>query len=148
MDRIKGHACKLTSQLHLPATPALDDLLFLYGRGQRRAVGEAAHSAQYLRDPVVRKHGDLIDVPERPEPFSLEARPQVGDQDLRSLEETNGFPAPLPMELVPEAREILGQQVDEPRGGAVGRLYAVGEAACVFLPGAVRIGDAQGGKGR
>lgn len=126
---------ELTSQLHFPLAPTPNNGLFLNRRAQRRTVRDAAQGTQDLRDPVVGKHGDFVNVPERTKTLTLEASPQIGNEDLGPLEETDGFLslAALKGELVAEAGKILCEQVDEPGGGAFGSGYAVGEAAGVFL---------------
>lgn len=44
---------------------------------------------EHLRDPVVCKHGDLVNVMEIAKVFAVEAGPQVRDQDLCALVETD-----------------------------------------------------------
>ena len=44
---------------------------------------------KHLGDPVVREHGDLIDVMERAEALAFEASPEVCNEDLGALVETN-----------------------------------------------------------
>jgi len=58
--------------------------------------------------------------------FALEAGPQVRDEDLGALVEAHL--APLEGHLVPEAGEVLCEQVDERRSGVVRLVDAVGEA--------------------
>lgn len=77
------------------------------------------------------KHSDLIYVVEIAIAFALEAGPQVRDQDLGALVKTH--PAPLEDRLVPEAGEVLCEQVDERCGGVVRVVDAVGEARVELL---------------
>lgn len=68
---------------------------------------------------------------EFPVAFPVETCPQIGDEDLGSLVESDS-PA-LERGLVPEAGEALCQQVDQSGGGVVGVVNAVGEAALEVL---------------
>lgn len=124
---------RLTSQLQLPLAPTRDRRLLLDGRAQRGAVRDAAQGGQDLGDPVVGKHGDLVNVPEGAVARPLEAGPQVGDEDLGALEEADGPPAALVAVLVAEAGKVPGEEVDQAGGGAPGGGDAVGGAAGVLL---------------
>lgn len=65
---------------------------------------------QYLGNPIIRKHGDLVNVVEGAVAVAIERRPEIRYEDLCSLQEANF--APLDFDLVPEAREMLCKQVD------------------------------------
>jgi hypothetical protein len=103
----------LTSQLNLPRTPALDDLVLRDRRRHRRAAVQRTQGYQHLGHPVVGKHGDLVDVAERPVGLALEARPQVGDEDLGALEEPDRLAGAFKPVLVPEAVKVTGEEVDQ-----------------------------------
>lgn len=98
----------LTSQLQLPSTSAFDDFLASYSRPQWWAVVYAAQAAQHLGYPVIREYGDLVDIPEGTVTLALKTRPQVGNEDLRSLEEASWLTAAFELVLVAEVLEIAG----------------------------------------
>ena len=104
-------------QLDLPRVTARNRPLLPDVRFQRRAVLEAAERAEHLRDPVVREHGDVIDVVEAAEALALEAGPEVGDQDLGALVEADE--GALVFVTVVEAGEVVDEEVDEGGGGAL-----------------------------
>lgn len=60
---------------------------------------------QYLGNPIICKHGDLVNVVERAVALAIERCPEVRDQDLCSLQEANS--APLDFDLISEAKEML-----------------------------------------
>ena len=66
-------------QLDLPRMTALNCFHSPNVRLQWWAVLETAEGMEHLRDPVVREHGDLIDVMEAAEAVALEAGPEVCD---------------------------------------------------------------------
>lgn len=66
-----------SAQLDLPRVTALNGLPLPDVRLQRRTVLQTAEGVEHLRDPVVRKHGDAIDVVERAIVFAFEAGPEV-----------------------------------------------------------------------
>lgn len=133
----------LTSQLHLVLGPTFNDFVSRDERLQWRAVPNTAERGQDLRDAVVGKHGDFINIPESAVVFTIKATPNIGHQNLSPFEKTDGFPSVFKLELVSETGEIPRQQVDQRRGRAVGGFYAVCEAAVVLLrAAALRVGDA------
>lgn len=66
---------------------AVDGFLLPDVRLQRWTVLEAAEGVKHLGDPVVREHGDVIDVVEVAEALAFEAGPEVCDEDLGALVE-------------------------------------------------------------
>ena len=102
----------LTSQLHLPAAATLEDFLAVDRRLEGGAVKYAAQTVQHLRQPVVREHGDLVDIPEGAVALAVEARPQVGNEDLGPLEEADGSLVAAEHVFVTEAAEVARQDVD------------------------------------
>ena len=68
-----------SSQLDLPRVSPINDFLLPDVRLQRRTVLEAAEGVEYLGDPIICKHGDLIDVVEVAEALAFEAGPEIGD---------------------------------------------------------------------
>ena len=124
---------ELTSQLHLPVLTRRQVPLLPHGDVQRRAVRQTAQAVEHLRHAVVGEHGDLVDVPEGAVALALEAGPDISDENLGSLEQPDGLLAPLEAVLIPEAPEVLGQQVDQAGGRAVGGGDEVGWVAVVFL---------------
>jgi hypothetical protein len=52
----------LTSKLKLPWMTALDNPLLTYGMVEQRTVHQTAQGVQDLGHPVVRKHGDFINI--------------------------------------------------------------------------------------
>ena len=120
------------SQLDLPRVTALNRLLPPDVRLQQRAVLEAAERVEHLRDPVVGEYGDVINVVEAAEAPALEAGPEVCDQDLGALVEADE--GALVFVAVVEAGEVVDEEVDEVRGGAVGSLDAGREGALETVP--------------
>ena len=119
-------------QLDLPRVTTVNHFLLPDVRFQWRAVLEAAEGVEHLRDPVVCKHGDLIDVVEVAEALALEAGPEVGYQDLRALVETDD--GVLVFVTVVQAGEVVDEEVDEGGGGAFGSLDAGGEGPVEMVP--------------
>lgn len=103
---------------------------------QWRAVSYTAQRGQYLRDAVVGKHGDLVNVPELSVSFAVKTGPDIRHQDLGPFEEADRFASAFKPALVVEAIEVPREQVDQPGGGPFGGFYALREAAAVFLQGA------------
>lgn len=77
--REQSTAWKPTSQLHFPTATARDDLLFLDSRTQRRTVRQTAQGAQDLRNSVIGKHGNFVNVIETTITLTLETSPKVGN---------------------------------------------------------------------
>ena len=122
-----------TSQLQLQVTSGLYGFLPLNRLYQLRAVVERTHRVEDLRHPVIGKHGNLVNVAELPVALASEARPHVRDENLGALEEADGTLAALEGELVAEAGEVTREDVDEARGGALGRPHEVFYATVIFL---------------
>ena len=120
---------RLTPELHLPAASRRNILLPPYRRLQWRAVVEAPQVVQDLGYPVVRKHGDLVNIPELSVVLALKAGPQISNKDLGS------FASPFKDVLIAEAVEVPRQQVDQAGSGPVGRGDQVYWVAAVFLGG-------------
>ena len=106
------------SQLNLPRVTAVNHFLLPDVRFQWRAVLEAAEGVEHLGNPVVREHGDLINVVEVAEALALEAGPEVGYQDLCALVETDD--GVLVFVTVVQAGKVVDEEVDEGGGGAFG----------------------------
>ena len=121
-----------SSQLDLPRVTAVNHFLLPDVRFQRRAVLEAAEGVEHLGDPVVREHGDLIDVVEIAEALAFEAGPKVGYQDLGALVETDD--GVLVFVTVVQAGKAVDEEVDEGGGGAFGSLDAGGEGPVKMVP--------------
>lgn len=94
---------------------------------QRWTVLQASERVQHLWNTIVGKHGDFVDIIKATVTFTIEAGPQVPDQNLSPFVEADCFA--LEANLVSEAWEILNQQVDQCSCGAVCFSYAVCEAA-------------------
>ena len=120
------------SQLNLPRVTAVNHLLLPDVRVQRGAVLEAAEGVEHLWDPVVCEHRDLIDVVEVAKALTFEAGPEVGDQDLGALVETDD--GALVFVTVVQAGEVVDEEVDEGGGGAFGSLDAGGEGPMKAIP--------------
>ncbi|WDK10551.1 hypothetical protein CGRA01v4_01830 [Colletotrichum graminicola] len=127
MSRFVG----LTSHLQLQPRSTFNDSLVDDGRRQRRAIVQAAHSAEDLRNAVVGEHCDLVNVPESTEALTAKARPDVRHEDLCPLENSHGLPSTLKLVLVAETVKVPGEQVDHPGGRAVGGLDELCNAAIV-----------------
>lgn len=54
-----------------------------------RTVQQTSERIEHLRNAIVGKHGDLVDVMKTTITFAIEAGPQISNQDLRSLVETD-----------------------------------------------------------
>lgn len=85
-----------------------------------------------MGNAVVGKDSKLVDIIELTVAVSVEACPQVCNENLGSLQDTNGLFV-LEADFVTKAVEVFGQQVYESCGGPVGFGDAVYEAASVFL---------------
>jgi hypothetical protein len=80
-----------------------------------------------------RKHRNLVNIVELAISLPIERSPQIRDKDLCSLQKPHF--APLELVLVSEAREALGQQVDQPGCGVLGVFDECHDAAFEFLLG-------------
>jgi hypothetical protein len=94
---------------------------------QRRTVLQASERVQHLWNAIIGEHGDFVNVRKSTIAFTIEAGPQVPDQDLSPLVEADCFA--LEAYIVFEAGEVLHQQVDQGSCRAVCFGYAVCEAA-------------------
>lgn len=79
------------------------------------------------------KHGDLVNVTELPEVLAIEASPQIRYEDLSSLVEA--YPSAVEDDLISETGKVFREQVDQPCGGIVGAVDAIGETASELLRG-------------
>lgn len=86
---------------------------------------------KHLGNAVVCKHGDFVDVVEFSEVFTVEASPDVRDEDLGPL--VQSYFLAIEDCLVTETGKILGEKVDKTSGGVVGAVDAVYKAASKFL---------------
>jgi hypothetical protein len=77
------------------------------------------------------EHGDLVNVMELPKVLAIEASPQIRHEDLSSLVEA--YPSTVEDDLVSETGKVFSEQVDQPCGGVVGAVDAVGETASELL---------------
>ena len=114
-----GSQEQLTSQLHFPILPALEQLLRFDSGGHRWTRVQCPQRNQYLRHAVVGEHGDLVDVVELAVGFSVEARPQVGDENLGSLQESDGFSGTFELVFVAEGREVSRKEVHKTSSGSL-----------------------------
>lgn len=99
---------------------------------QERAVHKASESVQDLRNSIVRKHGDLIDIAEFSISSTFEASPEVCHDDLGSFEEPHCLPV-LETKFISKAWKVTCQKVNQSSSRSVGCCYAVNETAAVFL---------------
>lgn len=65
---------------------------------------------KHLGDSVVREHGDLIDVMEIAKALAFEAGPEVRNEDLGALVETDG--GAFELVTVVQAGEVVDNEVD------------------------------------
>jgi hypothetical protein len=86
---------------------------------------------QNLRDTIVCEHGDFVNVVKVAVRLIVESSPQIGYEDLCSLEETNT--PTLKSLLVTKAWEVLCKEIDESCCGVIGRLNKFGDAAIKIL---------------
>jgi len=100
-----------SADLHLPRMSRLNDLKPADLVLKRWTVPYDAERVQHLWNTVVGKHGDFVNVVELAVRLAVKRGPQVGDEDLRALEEAHFFA--LKGAFVAEAGEFLGEQVDE-----------------------------------
>jgi hypothetical protein len=61
---------------------------------------------------VVGEHGDLVDIPKLSIALTLEAGPEIGNQNLGSFHDADWLAPPFKSVLVPETAEVTSQQVD------------------------------------
>ncbi len=101
--------------------PALQALL------ERLVVRENAERLQHLRDPVVGKGGQKVDVVELAVALALEAGPQVGHEYLGTLVDAD--PVALELELVAVGGKVVDDEVDELSGALLGLRDEVGGGA-------------------
>jgi hypothetical protein len=120
------------SQLNLPSRPTLNQLLLTNGKVQLRTVHQTAEGTQDLRYAVIRKHGDLVDVPKFAVALAFKAGPEISDENLGSLEELHTL-AVLKAKLVVETAKGVGQEVYQGSSGVGAGGDAVCETARVFL---------------
>jgi hypothetical protein len=66
-----------------------------------------------LRDPIVREHGNFINVVKFSVGLAIKTSPQISYKNLRAFEEANGLLPVLEGMLVTETVEILCEDVDE-----------------------------------
>lgn len=99
---------------------------------------------EHLRDAIVSEHGETGDVVEGAVGRPVEAGPQVGDEDLRALVQTDF--AAVERGGIAEVREVLDQHVHQSCGGAVGSSDNIGWATAKLrvedLAGLAEDGDA------
>jgi len=129
-----------TSELHLQPRPAPDQPLIADGSIERGAVVQTPHGAEDLRDTVVGKHGDFVNVPESAEALAVEAGPEVGHEDLGALEKANGFAAAFELVLVAERGEVPCEVVDKLGSRTLCLRNELRDTAVVELRSAVREG--------
>ena len=120
-----------SAQLNLPWVAAVNALFPPDVRLQRRAVLQAAERVEDLGDPVVCKHGDLVDVVEGAKVLALEAGPEVGDEDLGALVDADGGVGVFV--AIVEGGEGVDEEVYEGGGRLVGFFDAGGESAVEFV---------------
>ena len=88
----------------------------------------------YLGEGIVchtGKHCDLFNVKKLSIALTIEACPQIRNEDLSSLVKPHG--PSIECGFVPEARKAFCQKVDKRRGRMAGIIDQVDEAAVVFL---------------
>ena len=103
LQPLHRHDCA-RPELHLLRTPVWDHLQPIDPRRQPRGVLQHTHAPQDLRDTVVRKHGELVQVRE-PVPVAVThtrtragalgppvGRPHVADEYLRALVHVHQLP--------------------------------------------------------
>jgi len=108
-----------------------DLLLLTDATIQWRTVQQTSERIEHLRNAIVGKHGDLVDVMKTTIAFTIEAGPQISYQDLRSLVEADQLA--VEVILISKAREIVYQKVNQSSSRAVCFGYAVCEAAIEAL---------------
>lgn len=108
-----------------------DLLLLTNATIQWRTVQQTSERIEHLRNAIVGKHGDLVDVMKTTIAFTIEAGPQISYQDLRSLVEADQLA--VEVILISKAREIVYQKVNQSSSRAVCFGYAVCEAAIEAL---------------
>lgn len=74
-----------TSKLNLPLMSRLNQLSLQNPAIQRRTVRHATQRMQHLRDTVIGKHGNLVNVIEVSVGFASEASPKICHKDLCSF---------------------------------------------------------------
>jgi len=107
---------ELTSQLHFPTSSRCNVFLGSHCNIKGRAIRNTSHAVENLRNAVVCKHGDLVDVPEFPMPLALEARPYISNKDLGSLQNADWLSPPLKAMLVTEAVKVPSQEIYKSSG--------------------------------
>ena len=80
-----------TSQLSLPRMATFYDLLLTNSILQKRTVPQTAQCVQKLRDSIICKHGNLINVIKLTKPFTVKRSPEIRNTDLSPLEESHAF---------------------------------------------------------
>jgi hypothetical protein len=121
-----------TSQLNLPRMPTVYQFLLPNSVLKKWTVPKTSQSIQHLRDSIISKHGDFIYIVKMPIIFAIESGPEICHADLSSLEKADILPV-LKTNNVVETGEVLSEDVDKSSSGMVGSLYALYEAAFVFL---------------
>ena len=112
--------------------PMLNQLLTFHRLLQPRTIPKTPQRLQQLRNTIISKDSEFIDVVELAIVLAIKARPHVCDKNLSTLEDTNGL-AVLELHDVVEAGEVGGEEVDERSGRPIGAGNAVYETAVVFL---------------
>lgn len=99
------------SKLDFTVLTRSDLLLLTDATIQWRTVQQTSERIEHLRNAIVGKHGDLVDVMKMTIAFTIEAGPQISYQDLRSLVEADQLA--VEVILISKAREIVYQKVDQ-----------------------------------
>jgi hypothetical protein len=77
------------------------------------------------------KHGDFIDIVELAKVFAVEAGPEVCNEDLGALVQSDS--SSVEDCFVAETVKVLGEEVDEAGGRVLGAVDAVGKATSELL---------------